>query len=425
MVHWLLTLMGGVWLTLHAAAPWAATAWVEHDSDGAPAVRLYFFWTPTCPHCADARRDLAPLVQARPWLRVHAYDLTASDAHVARYRAMAEELGETAAFVPALFFCGQMQVGWGEEAAAQLAQRLDACRARSAQQDDGAANAARAAAADVVPPLRLPLLGTVDPQSLSLPALTAVLAALDAFNPCAFFVLLFLLSLLAHQRQRSRMAVIGGVFVLTSGLMYFAFMAAWLSVFALFGHFAWVTLAAGVLALAIGAINVKDFFAFERGVSLSIPESRKPDVFRRARLVLGAQSLPAMFAATVLLAIAVSFYELICTAGLPMVYTRILTLAELSAGMRYAYLAAYNLIYVVPLALIVLLFVRTLGARKLTERDGRLLKLMSGLMMLGLGGLLMFAPALLNELWIAVVLLAVAVGTTWLAARLTREAGVR
>jgi glutaredoxin len=420
MVHRLLRLFGLVWLALHAAAPWAATAWVERDADGAPAVHLYFFWTPTCPHCTDARRDLGPLVQARPWLRLHAYDLTQDDAHAALYRAMARELGEQAAFVPALFFCGRLQVGWGRDAAEQLARELDACRDRFAQ-GDGRGSAA-ATSAQQAAPLRLPLLGAVDPQSLSLPALTAVLAALDAFNPCAFFVLLFLLSLLTHQRQRSRMALIGGVFVLTSGLMYFAFMAAWLNVFALIGHLKWVTLAAGALALAIGAINVKDFFAFERGVTLSIPESRKPDIFRRARLILSAPSLPAMLAATILLAVAVNFYELLCTAGFPLVYTRILTLADVSGGMRYAYLAAYNLIYVVPLALIVLLFVRTLGARKLTEREGRLLKLMSGLMMLGLGGLLVLAPDLLNRLWVTVALLAAAVGSTWVAARFTRAA---
>lgn len=180
MSHWLLRLLGFAWLMLHAAAPSAATAWVEHDSDGAPSVHLYFFWTPTCPHCADARRDLTPLVQARPWLRLHACNLRASDVHVALYQAMAEELGETAASVSALFFCGQMQVGWGEDAAEQVAQWLDACRASYAQQDDGAA---RATADDASPPLRLPLIGAVDPQSLSLPALTAVLAALDAFNP--------------------------------------------------------------------------------------------------------------------------------------------------------------------------------------------------------------------------------------------------
>ncbi|TXT16112.1 MAG: cytochrome c bioproteinis protein transmembrane region, partial [bacterium] len=272
------------------------------------------------------------------------------------------------------------------------------------------------------PPLRLPLLGELDPAGLSLPALTLILAGLDAFNPCAFFVLLFLLSMMAHQKSRARMLAIGGVFVLVSGLMYFAFMAAWLNVFQLFGHLAWVTLAAGALAVFVGLVNVKDFFLFEQGLTLSIPASRKPDLFRRARAILNAEHLPAMLGATLFLAIAANFYELLCTAGFPMVYTRLLTLADLPATARYGYLAAYNLIYVVPLALIVVLFARTLGARKLTEREGRLLKLMSGLMMLGLGALLLFAPQLVSRVGIAFGLMAVAVGLTWLAARLTREA---
>jgi uncharacterized membrane protein len=220
--------------------------------------------------------------------------------------------------------------------------------------------------------------------------------AVFRFNPCVFFVLLFLLSMLAHLRCRSRMLVIGGVFVLVSGGMYFAFMAAWLNLFQLVGHLAWVTLAAGALAVFLGLVNVKDFFLFGRGLTLSIPESRKPNLFRRVRAILDAESLPAMLAATLLLAIAANFYELLCTAGFPMLYTRLLTLAEPSTAARYGYLAAYNLIYVLPLALIVAVFVRTLGSRKLTEREGRLLKLLSGLMMLQLGALLLLAPHLLT-----------------------------
>ncbi|MBZ0141962.1 MAG: hypothetical protein K8F56_00165, partial [Rhodocyclaceae bacterium] len=81
--------------------------------------------------------------------------------------------------------------------------------------------------------LRLPLIGEVDAATLSLPLLTLTVAALDAFNPCAFFVLLFLLSMMAHQKSRARMLAVGGIFVLFSGLMYFAFMAAWLSLFQL------------------------------------------------------------------------------------------------------------------------------------------------------------------------------------------------
>jgi hypothetical protein len=267
----------------------------------------------------------------------------------------------------------------------------------------------------------LPLFGRVDPASLSLPALTAVLAALDAFNPCAFFVLLFLLSMMAHQKSRKRMLAIGGVFVMISGLMYFAFMAAWLNVFQIFGHLAWVTLAAGALAVLVGALNVKDFFGIGKALSLSIPESRKPDIFRRTRAIVGADRMPAMLAATIVLAVAANFYELLCTAGFPMVFTRLLTLAELSPAGRYAYLAAYNLIYVLPLAAIVAVFAGTLGARKLTEREGRLLKLMSGLMMLGLGLLLLLAPERLSQVGIAFGLMGAAIVLTGIAARLTRE----
>lgn len=104
-----------------------------------------------------------------------------------------------------------------------------------------------------------------------------------------------------------------------------------------------------------------------------------------------------------------------------MVYTRLLTLQEVGATGHYLYLALYNLVYVIPLAVIVGAFAFTLGARRLTEREGRLLKLMSGLMMLQLGALLVLAPDALNRLGVAFTLIAVAVGLTWLAARLTRR----
>jgi hypothetical protein len=394
---------------------WADDPWLRTGADGQPEVQLYFFWSLTCPHCTAAHPYIETIPQARPWVRLHALELSRQPENVRRYETMARAIGEEAAAVPALIFCGEMHVGWdGDEITGALVrQRLDDCRAR-------AAAGATSKAPPPVAAIDLPLFGAVDPASLSLPALTLVLAALDAFNPCAFFVLLFLLSMMAHQKSRARMLVIGGVFVAISGLMYFAFMAAWLNVFQLFGHLAWVTLAAGALAVFVGAVNIKDFFVFEKGLTLSIPESKKPDIFRRARGILAAENLPAMIAATVLLAIAANFYELLCTAGFPMVYTRLLTLAELSPAARYGYLAAYNLIYVVPLAAIVAVFAGSLGARKLSEREGRLLKLLSGVMMLELGALLLLAPERVSQVGIAFGLMAVAVGITFVASKLFR-----
>jgi hypothetical protein len=397
-----------------AMAPYA---WVEADAGGGgPRVHLYFFWSARCPHCLEARPFIEDLPRRHPWIRLHALEISASRANLARYMAMAGALGQEARSVPALLYCGQMQVGWQSAATtgADLLKGLEACRAQAAQgrlmpapvQDDAT--------------LRLTLVGELDASSLSLPVLTVALAGMDAFNPCAFFVLLFLLSLLVHQQDRRRMLAIGGVFVLVSGLMYFAFMAAWLGLFRIMGGLPWITATAGGLAAIMGVINVKDFFAFRQGVTLSIPESRKADIFRRGRGILSAGSFPAMLAATVLLATAANFYELLCTAGFPMVYTRLLTLHEPDGARHFLYLALYNVVYVLPLLAIVLAFVGTMGARKLSEREGRLLKLLSGLMMLGLGLLLLVAPERLGHLGIALGLMVGAGLLTWLAARLTR-----
>ncbi len=406
-----------LWLVLLAPGARADATWIEPGTDGQPVVHLYFFWSLACPHCLEARPFIESIPDERPWVKLHSLELSRHPGNVRHYVALADQVGQPAQYVPGLLFCGRMQTGWDDAATSgqALLADLDACRA--AAKGGSALDIARALPA---PAFSVPFLGEMTVDGVSLPLMTVLIAGLDAFNPCAFFVLLFMLSLMVHQSSRARMLAIGGVFVLTSGLMYFAFMAAWLNLFQLLGNLAWVTLTAGALALVFGLVNVKDFFYFRRGVSLSIPQSRKPEIYQRARAILAAGNVPAMLAATVLLAVAVNFYELLCTAGFPMVYTRLLTLQELGPGTHYLYLALYNGVYVIPLAVIVGVFAFTLGARKLSEREGRLLKLMSGLMMLQLGMLLMLAPELLNRLGVAFALIGIAVGVTWLAARLTR-----
>src|SRR5690606_1977152 len=245
----------------------------------------------------------------------------------------------------------------------------------------------------------------VDVRRWSLPVTTVVLASLDAFNPCAFFVLLFLLSLLVRSQSRGRMLLISAIFIVVSGLWYFVFMAAWLNVFLWFGELRWMTLAAGVVAVGMAALNIKDFVIPHRGPSLAIPESAKPGLFARTRKLARASSLPSAMLATILLAAVANSYEFLCTAGLPMIYARVLTLAELSGAQYYLYLALYNFIYVIPLIAIVAISIKTLGKRKLQEHEGRALKLLSGLMMLGLGIALVVAPELLARVGVAVGLL--------------------
>jgi hypothetical protein len=400
--------------------------WHEFEEDGSVRVNLYVFWSETCPHCHRALRFLGALKKELSWLDVQALEVSEPE-NAEFYATLAEQLGADARYVPAFFYCGRSFQGYDDDATTGrfLRQSLGACQAELlAQMGTGGSPATdRALAAPGAPPIVLPLLGRLDPSALSLPVLTLVLGALDAFNPCAFFVLLFLLSLMVHARSRARMALVGGVFVLFSGLLYFVFMAAWLNLFLLVGYLPVVTIAAGLIALFVGGINVKDFVWPKRGISLSIPERAKPGFYARTRDLVGAANLPAMLAGTVTLALAANAYELLCTAGFPLVFTRILTLSDLSTPAYYGYLALYNLVYVLPLLAIVVVFVVTLGARKLKEGEGRVLKLLSGLMMLGLGLVLLFAPeALSHPLTALALILAALVATAlvvWMAGGLT------
>jgi hypothetical protein len=236
------------------------------------------------------------------------------------------------------------------------------------------------------------LFGRLSAASMGLPLFTLVLGLLDGINPCAMWVLLFLLSLLVHLHDRRRMALVAGTFVLVSGAVYYAFMAAWLNVFLAVGLSDLARWLLAAVALIMSAINLKDFVAWGRGPSLSIPEAAKPGLYQRMRRVVQAPALPGSLLAVAALAVVVNFVELLCTAGIPAVYTAVLTQQQLSAPAHYGYLGLYIAGYIADDALMVATAVFALGSQRLSEKVGRSLKLVSGGVMLVLGLLLLLRP---------------------------------
>ncbi len=243
--------------------------------------------------------------------------------------------------------------------------------------------------------LSLPFVGKVDPKKMSLPLFTIIIAGLDGFNPCAMWVLMFLLSLLIHAKSRKKILLIGGIFVFISGFIYFLFMVAWFNFFKVVGFKSSIRYILGLVALTAGAINIKEFFWFKRGVSLTISEGVKPGIFARMRLIVQEQRMGAMVIGTIILAVLVNFYELLCTAGFPAIYSKVIADQQLPTVGKYFWLLMYNLIYVIPLAIIVIIFAVTMGSRRFTERGGRFMKLIGGLFMLAIALILIFNPELL------------------------------
>ncbi len=367
---WLLLLPLPVPLLL-PASPAAAVAEAGLAA-GQPVLEV--FVRDGCPHCTEAKLFLSGFGAERPWLHI-VYrsvdrDPVARDELIGHF----EKAAMWPPGVPTFVMDGKVLVGFDAARTGPLLEAL-------------------VGEASTVPgDVQTRLLGTLSPSELGLPLFTLALGLLDGFNPCAMWLLLFLLSLLVHLRDRKRMALVAGTFVLVSGAIYYAFMAAWLNIFLAIGLSTALRWLLGGMALAIGGINVKDFFAWGRGPSLSVPDSAKPGLYARMRAVLAADKLLPSLAAVAALAIVANFVELLCTAGLPAIYTSVLAQQDLSPSAYYAYLGLYIVGYIADDSLMVGIAVYTLSRSKLTEETGRWLKLLSGIVMLALGLTLILRP---------------------------------
>jgi cytochrome c biogenesis protein CcdA len=236
--------------------------------------------------------------------------------------------------------------------------------------------------------------------TIPLPYFTFLIAIIDGFNPCTMWVLTFLLVLLISvSEDRKRIFTVGFTFVAVIYVFYLMFMAAWLNVFLYIGFLEPVRIAIGLMALIAGIINCKEFFAFRKGVTLMIQEKHKaPLVNRIERMkdIIRQGSLPALILASIVLAAFASLVELPCTAGFPIIYTKILSekvFAESAA--YYLYLMLYNLIYVIPLAAIITLFGYFFKGKQITKKQMQAIKVFGGLIMIALGIILLFNPELL------------------------------
>jgi glutaredoxin len=225
---------------------------------------------------------------------------------------------------------------------------------------------------------------------------TVILGLIDGFNPCAMWVLLMLLSILINMKDRTKMTIVAGNFIFISGFVYFIFMAAWLNFHILIGNARWIQTLLGFIAIFIGIIHIKDFFMFKQGFSLSIPEKFKPVFFKKVRQIINEQNIIFLIISTSSLAILVNFIELLCTAGIPAIFTKILSEQGLSLFEYYFHLMIYNFAYMLDDTIMVIIAVITMRKLKLDEKGGRVLKLISGIVISILGILLVMKPELLS-----------------------------
>jgi len=372
---------------------------------------VYLFWREGCPHCEREIEFLDRLAAAEPRVRVQRFEIIRNRENRELLVRVGKTLDTDIGYVPVTVIGDQVWVGYLDDATtgAELRSRVQTClrdgcpdsvralvtETRVPPQPTGtqpSGEPARAVAKGAPASVHVPALGEINLRDLSLPALTVVLGGLDGFNPCAMWALVFLLGLLVGMQDRLRMWILGTAFIATSALVYLAFMAAWLNLLLFVGMLVWVRVLIGLVALAGGGYNLREY-VLNRGeiCKITAPRARRR-IFERLRELSGRREFYVALAGIVALAFLVNLVELLCSAGIPAVYTQVLAMNHLPAWQYYSYLLLYIVVYMLDDLVVFLLAMATLRVAGLTARYTRYSHLVGGALLCVIGALLLLRP---------------------------------
>ena len=392
----------------------------QHALSQEHQVEVYLFWEQGCPHCEQQIRSLASIEARDATVRVHYLELGRSE-NRDLYAQTARALGMREVAVPLTVVGGTAILGatseldLGPTADDLIAEcRRTACvdvlapvaRDLAAVDDRALAMREVGPALDETRPsgpgerqakrFTLPFVGEVDLRSLSLPALTIVLAAVDGFNPCAMWVLVFLIGLLLGMQDRARRWMLGAAFLLTTAVVYYLVIAAWLGTLRVIGVIPWLRIAIGLLALAGGGYYVWGYVRNPEAICRVAGESRRQRIMTRLRTASAEPRFMVALAAIVLLAVGVNFIELLCSAGIPAVYTQILALTPMPAWQYYAWLGLYVAVFLLDDLAVFVVAMVTLEVTGGGARYAHYAQLVGGVVLLIVGVLLIFRPEWLS-----------------------------
>lgn len=244
----------------------------------------------------------------------------------------------------------------------------------------------------------VPVLGKINAKKVSLPILAVVLGFVDGFNPCAMWILIFLITMLFNMKDRKKMWILGLTFILTSGIVYLMFMLAWLNLATFISKIAFIRLLIAVIALVVGLINVYKYIDSlkkkDEGCDVVDKKDRKKIMEKIISITHEKKFIIALLGIMVLAA-SVNIIELMCSIGIPLLFTQILAMNNLSTFSYMIYMLIYIFFFLIDDIVIFVISMVTLKVTGLSTKYTKYSHLIGGIIMLIIGLLLIIKPELL------------------------------
>lgn len=368
-------------------------------------VNFYLFYGRECPHCEELMEWLDVYMAENDNINLYKYEVWHDEENQEKFLNAQEALETDSSSVPFLVIGDDYIVGFSSfytpddidrlfkkyeeenyrdkvgEALGVVEKTSDNAEEKEISEEENTS-------------FNVPILGNIDAKNVSLPLLGVILGFVDGFNPCALWVLVFLITMLLGMKDRKKMWILGITFLVTSALIYTLFMVSWLS-FALFmGKVELIKILVGMFAIIFGVYNIIRFIKSlnkDTGCDV-VDDSKRKKIINKIKSIVSEKKFIVAFLGVIVLAASVNLIELMCSLGLPVVYTEVLSLNNLSVAQYSICILIYILFYLIDDLVIFIIAMKTLKIKAISNKYLKYSHLIGGLIMLALGILMIYKP---------------------------------
>ena len=364
-------------------------------------VNMYLFYGEECPHCHALLEFLEPYSQKHKNVNLYKYEVWHNKENANLYKEIHTLLNDNSSGIPYLIIGNTVVSGFNEETTPDTIKHAVSFYSNTEYKDkvgiylgiveDKEESEEVKYEEDEV---NIPILGKKKIKNVPILLSAILIGLIDGFNPCAMWILLFLISMLLGLKDKKRRLALGITFLFASALVYFLFLVSWLNLAEFLDKITYVRVSIAVVAIIFGTVSVVRFIKSlnkDDGCEVVDKNNRKR-IINSIKKIIKEKSFILALLGVVLLAFSVNIIELLCSLGLPVMFSEILTINDVSSTMKIVYSLIYVLFFLIDDIIIFTIAMKTLEIKAISNKYAKYSHLIGGIIMLTIGFLMIYKP---------------------------------
>lgn len=343
-------------------------------------INLYLFHSDNCPHCKKEKEFLKAIESKYQNVNIYMFEVSKNRENSSLMKSVKTLMGENESGVPFTVIGEKSFLGYNEFVGNQIEKTIQHYLELNKETEKEKNT------------FSIPILGKINVKDASIPLIAIILGLIDGFNPCAMWVLLFLINMFFGMKNKKKMFILGYTFLLTSGLVYFLSMLGITFILDLTAV-KWLQILIAIVAIVAGIFNIKNYIKTKDETGCHVVDDKKrKSVFKKTKNIVNEKNIFLAIIGVIALAVSVNLVELACSLGFPAIFSEILALNNITGAMRILYLIIYVLFYLIDDLVVFTIAVCTLSISARSTKYTKYVNLIAGIIMILMGIVLIFKP---------------------------------